>query len=111
MSGVCSNRWLSRCFLQDEIENNHDLIATYRHYITATMNQANVSQFLRSYNSRNALEVERPIPGGNINARTLKLGPIHHLLSHHRDFGGSIVYKCLWMCCFPQMPDSAGGRR
>lgn len=91
MSGVSSNRWLSRCFLQEEIENNHDLIATYRHYITATMNQANVSQFLRSYNSRNALEVERPIPGGNINARTLKLGPNHHLLSHQREFGGRIV--------------------
>lgn len=37
------------------------------------MNQANVSQFLRSYHSRNALEVERPVPGGSINVRTLKL--------------------------------------
>ncbi|TNN02360.1 protein NDRG1-like [Takifugu flavidus] len=63
---------ITQLFGKEEIENNHDLIATYRHYITATMNQANVSQFLRSYNSRNALEVERPIPGGNINARTLR---------------------------------------
>uniref|UniRef100_A0A669B1G4 N-myc downstream regulated 1b n=1 Tax=Oreochromis niloticus TaxID=8128 RepID=A0A669B1G4_ORENI len=57
---------------KDEILTNHDLIATYRHHITTTMNQANVSQFFRSYNHRNALEVERPIPGGNINVRTLK---------------------------------------
>uniref|UniRef100_A0A8C2X3K9 Protein NDRG2 n=1 Tax=Cyclopterus lumpus TaxID=8103 RepID=A0A8C2X3K9_CYCLU len=28
--------------------------------------------FLRSYNNRTALEVERPVAGGNINARTLK---------------------------------------
>ncbi|XP_029307057.1 protein NDRG1-like [Cottoperca gobio] len=63
---------LSHFFRKDEIETNHDLIATYRHYITATMDESNVSHFLRSYNSRNALEVERPIPGGNINARTLK---------------------------------------
>lgn len=58
---------------QDEIENNHDLIATYRHHITTTMNQENVTQFFRSYNSRNALEVERPVPGGTITVRTLKL--------------------------------------
>ncbi|CAG00008.1 unnamed protein product, partial [Tetraodon nigroviridis] len=63
---------ITHLFGKDEIENNHDLIATYRHYVTATMNQANVSQFLRSYNNRNALEVERPVPGGNVNARTLK---------------------------------------
>lgn len=65
-----------RMFLsQDEIETNHDLIATYRHHITTTMNQSNVSQFLRSFNGRGALEVERPVPGGNINVRTLKSVP------------------------------------
>lgn len=64
---------ISNCFFQEEIETNHDLIATYRHYISTTMNQSNVSQFLRSYNSRGALEVERPVPGGSINVRTLKL--------------------------------------
>lgn len=37
------------------------------------MNQSNVSQFVRSFNNRGPLEVERPIPGGNITARTLKL--------------------------------------
>ncbi|XP_068591541.1 protein NDRG1-like [Cebidichthys violaceus] len=63
---------ITHLFGKDEIETNHDLIATYRHHITTTMNQSNVSQFLQSYSKRNALEVERPVPGGNINARTLK---------------------------------------
>ncbi|XP_049440028.1 protein NDRG1-like [Epinephelus fuscoguttatus] len=63
---------IAHLFGKDEIQTNLDLIATYRHYITTTMNQSNVSQFLRSYNNRTALEVERPIPGGNINVRTLK---------------------------------------
>uniref|UniRef100_A0AAQ6A9C5 N-myc downstream regulated 1b n=1 Tax=Amphiprion ocellaris TaxID=80972 RepID=A0AAQ6A9C5_AMPOC len=63
---------ITHLFGKEEIQTNHDLIATYRHHITATMNQANVSQFFRSYNSRGALEVERPVPGGNINVRTLK---------------------------------------
>uniref|UniRef100_A0A3B4Z4D1 Protein NDRG2 n=1 Tax=Stegastes partitus TaxID=144197 RepID=A0A3B4Z4D1_9TELE len=63
---------ITHLFGKEEIQTNHDLIATYRHHITTTMNQANVSQFLRSYNSRGVLEVERPVPGGNINVRTLK---------------------------------------
>ncbi|XP_030248504.1 protein NDRG1-like [Sparus aurata] len=63
---------ITHLFGKEEIETNHDLIATYRHYIATTMNQSNVSQFLRSYNSRGALEVERPVPGGSINVRTLK---------------------------------------
>ncbi|XP_074539508.1 protein NDRG1-like [Halichoeres trimaculatus] len=63
---------IAHLFGKEEIQMNHDLIATYRHHITTTMNQSNVSQFFRSYNQRNALEVERPVPGGNINARTLK---------------------------------------
>uniref|UniRef100_A0A672YFB5 N-myc downstream regulated 1b n=1 Tax=Sphaeramia orbicularis TaxID=375764 RepID=A0A672YFB5_9TELE len=63
---------ITHLFGKDEIQTNHDLIATYRHHITTTMNQSNVSQFFRSYNNRLSLEVERPVPGGNINARTLK---------------------------------------
>uniref|UniRef100_A0A8C5GYV4 Protein NDRG1-like n=1 Tax=Gouania willdenowi TaxID=441366 RepID=A0A8C5GYV4_GOUWI len=63
---------IAHLFGTEEIQNNHDLIATYRHHITTTMNQANVSQFFRSYKQRNALEVERPLPEGNIQARTLK---------------------------------------
>lgn len=70
-----TSRIFLSCFLilQDEIQTNLDLIATYRHHITTMMNQSNVIQFLRSYNNRTALEVERPVPGGNINVRTLKL--------------------------------------
>ncbi|KAM4581417.1 protein NDRG1-like [Odontesthes bonariensis] len=63
---------ITHLFGKEEIQTNHDLVATYRHYITTTMNQFNLSQFFRSYCSRNGLEVERPIPGANINARTLK---------------------------------------
>uniref|UniRef100_A0A8C6UT64 N-myc downstream regulated 1b n=1 Tax=Neogobius melanostomus TaxID=47308 RepID=A0A8C6UT64_9GOBI len=63
---------IAHIFGKDEIQTNHDLIATYRHHITATMNQSNVNQFYRSYHSRGALEVERPVPGGSINVRTLK---------------------------------------
>uniref|UniRef100_A0A672G5K3 N-myc downstream regulated 1b n=1 Tax=Salarias fasciatus TaxID=181472 RepID=A0A672G5K3_SALFA len=63
---------ITQLFGKEEIQNNHDLIATYRHHITTTMNQSNVSQFFRSYKQRTALEVERPIPGGNVNVRTLK---------------------------------------
>ncbi|XP_044065158.1 protein NDRG1-like [Siniperca chuatsi] len=63
---------ITHLFGKEEIQTNHDLIATYRHHITTTMNQSNVSQFFRSYNNRNVLEVERPVPGGTINVRTLK---------------------------------------
>ncbi|CAG6015818.1 protein NDRG1-like [Menidia menidia] len=63
---------ITHLFGKDEIQTNHDLIATYRHHITTKMNQFNVSLFYRCYNSRSPLELERPIPGGNINARTLK---------------------------------------
>uniref|UniRef100_A0A3Q2NUI4 N-myc downstream regulated 1b n=1 Tax=Fundulus heteroclitus TaxID=8078 RepID=A0A3Q2NUI4_FUNHE len=62
---------ITHLFGKDEILTNQDLVATYRHYFTTTMNQSNVSQFLRSYNNRNALEVERPVAGGNVNVRTL----------------------------------------
>lgn len=60
------------CVQQDELQTNHELVATYRHHITATMNQSNVSQFLRSYNSRGALEMERPALGaGHAHVKTL----------------------------------------
>uniref|UniRef100_A0A4W5JMS0 Uncharacterized protein n=1 Tax=Hucho hucho TaxID=62062 RepID=A0A4W5JMS0_9TELE len=49
-----------------------DLIATYRNHITNDVNQSNLAQFFKSYQSRRDLEIERPVPGGNINVRTLK---------------------------------------
>ncbi|XP_047454828.1 protein NDRG1-like [Mugil cephalus] len=63
---------ITHLFGKEEIQTNHDLIATYRHHINTTMNQSNLSQFLHSYNQRSPLDVERPVPGGNINVRTLK---------------------------------------
>ncbi|KAJ0066116.1 hypothetical protein NL108_001328, partial [Boleophthalmus pectinirostris] len=63
---------IAHIFGKEEIQTNLDLIATYRHHITTNMNQSNISQFLRSYNNRPALEVERPVPGGNVTVRTLK---------------------------------------
>ncbi|XP_072317000.1 protein NDRG1-like [Eucyclogobius newberryi] len=63
---------IAHIFGKEEIQTNQDLMATYRHQITTTMNQSNVSQFFRSYNNRPALEVERPVPGGHITVRTLK---------------------------------------
>lgn len=63
---------ISHLFGKDEIQNNLDLIATYRHYINTSMNQTNLGHFWRSYNSRRALDVERPAPEGTISVRTLK---------------------------------------
>ncbi|XP_031441617.1 protein NDRG1a isoform X2 [Clupea harengus] len=63
---------ITHLFGKEEIQQNHDLIATYRHHILNDMNQFNLHLFVKSYNSRRDLEIERPIPGGAINARTLK---------------------------------------
>ena len=57
---------------QKEIETNHEVIAMFRHDIMTYMNESNVAQFLRCYNSRTALELKRPVPGVNLNGRTLK---------------------------------------
>ncbi|KTF89272.1 hypothetical protein cypCar_00046636, partial [Cyprinus carpio] len=50
--------------------NNHELIATFCHLI-ANINQSNLQQLVKSYKRRWNLEIERPVQGGNINARTL----------------------------------------
>ncbi|MFT7811597.1 protein NDRG1-like, partial [Arapaima gigas] len=63
---------ITHLFGKEEIHNNHDLIATYRHHILNEVNQANLHLFVKSYNSRRDLEIERPIPGGHITVRTLK---------------------------------------
>uniref|UniRef100_A0A7N6ASK7 N-myc downstream regulated 1a n=1 Tax=Anabas testudineus TaxID=64144 RepID=A0A7N6ASK7_ANATE len=55
---------------QEEIHHNQDLIATYRHHIINDMNQYNLHHFVKSYESRRDLEIERPVPGSNV--RTLK---------------------------------------
>uniref|UniRef100_A0A3B4BS63 N-myc downstream regulated 1a n=1 Tax=Pygocentrus nattereri TaxID=42514 RepID=A0A3B4BS63_PYGNA len=63
---------ISHLFGKEEIQQNHDLIATYRHHILNDMNQYNLHLFVKSYNSRRDLEIERPVPGGTINVRTIK---------------------------------------
>uniref|UniRef100_A0A8B9RJ96 N-myc downstream regulated 1b n=1 Tax=Astyanax mexicanus TaxID=7994 RepID=A0A8B9RJ96_ASTMX len=63
---------ISHLFGKEEIQNNHDLIATFRHHITTSINQTNLQQFVKSYNSRRNLDIERPAPTGNANVKTLK---------------------------------------
>ncbi|XP_063076386.1 protein NDRG1b [Engraulis encrasicolus] len=63
---------ITHIFSKEEIQTNHDLIATYRHHIQNGVNQHNLQQFVKSYNSRRALDVERPVQGSSINVRTLK---------------------------------------
>ncbi|XP_044028384.1 protein NDRG1a isoform X1 [Siniperca chuatsi] len=61
---------ITHLFGKEEIHNNHDLIGTYRHHILNDMNQFNLHLFVKSYESRRDLEIERPVPGSSI--RTLK---------------------------------------
>ncbi|XP_029370815.1 protein NDRG1a isoform X2 [Echeneis naucrates] len=61
---------ITHLFGKEEINHNHNLIATYRHHILNDMNQFNLHLFVKSYESRRDLEIERPVPGSN--ARTLK---------------------------------------
>uniref|UniRef100_A0A8C6P8I9 Protein NDRG2 n=1 Tax=Nothobranchius furzeri TaxID=105023 RepID=A0A8C6P8I9_NOTFU len=61
---------ITHLFGKEEINHNHDLIATYRHHILNDMNQFNLHLFVKAYESRRDLEIERPVPG--VNVRTLK---------------------------------------
>uniref|UniRef100_A0A8C2DVZ6 N-myc downstream regulated 1b n=1 Tax=Cyprinus carpio TaxID=7962 RepID=A0A8C2DVZ6_CYPCA len=63
---------ISHLFGKEEIQNNHELISTFRHLITNNINQSNLQQFVKSYKSRRNLEIERPVQGGNLNARMLQ---------------------------------------
>ncbi|XP_035038118.1 protein NDRG1a isoform X1 [Hippoglossus stenolepis] len=61
---------IGHLFGKEEIHNNQDMIATYRHHIQHDMNPFNLHLFIKSYESRRDLEVERPVPGSHV--RTLK---------------------------------------
>ncbi|XP_008420021.1 protein NDRG1a isoform X1 [Poecilia reticulata] len=61
---------ITHLFGKEEINHNHDLIATFRHHILNNMNQFNLHLFVKAYTSRRDLDIERPVPG--CNARTLK---------------------------------------
>ncbi|MEQ2315038.1 Protein ndrg1 [Ameca splendens] len=59
---------ITHLFGKEEI--NQDLVARYRHHIMNDMNQFNLHLFVKAYESRRDLDIERPVPGHN--ARTLK---------------------------------------
>ncbi|XP_072918178.1 protein NDRG3b isoform X4 [Hemitrygon akajei] len=61
---------LAHHFSSDELENNLELIQTYRLHISQDINQENMYLFVNSYNSRRDLEIERPIVG--VNETTVK---------------------------------------
>ncbi|XP_074469015.1 protein NDRG1a isoform X2 [Sebastes fasciatus] len=61
---------IGHLFGKEEIHHNQDLIGTYRHHILNDMNQFNLHLFIKAYESRRDLEIERPIPGSHV--RTLK---------------------------------------
>uniref|UniRef100_A0A9J8C9L4 N-myc downstream regulated 1a n=1 Tax=Cyprinus carpio carpio TaxID=630221 RepID=A0A9J8C9L4_CYPCA len=63
---------ISHLFGKEEIQQNHELIGRYRHHVVNDMNQYNLQLFVKCYNSRRDLEIERPVPGGHVNVRTLK---------------------------------------
>uniref|UniRef100_A0AAY4CGF9 Protein NDRG1 n=1 Tax=Denticeps clupeoides TaxID=299321 RepID=A0AAY4CGF9_9TELE len=63
---------ITHLFGKEEIQNDHDLIATFRHHVTNNVNQTNLQHFVKSYYGRKDLEIERPVPGGNMNVKTLK---------------------------------------
>ncbi|CAM4701969.1 unnamed protein product [Leuciscus chuanchicus] len=62
---------ISHLFGKEEI-HNHELISTFRHLIANNVNQSNLHQFVKSYKSRQDLEIERPVQGGNVNVQTLQ---------------------------------------
>uniref|UniRef100_A0A8C9QXT1 N-myc downstream regulated 1b n=1 Tax=Scleropages formosus TaxID=113540 RepID=A0A8C9QXT1_SCLFO len=62
---------IDHLFAKEEIQNNPNLVETYRQYITNDINQTNLQHFVRSYNSRRDLEIERSLEGENMNVRTL----------------------------------------
>uniref|UniRef100_A0A8I6ALQ5 Protein NDRG3 n=1 Tax=Rattus norvegicus TaxID=10116 RepID=A0A8I6ALQ5_RAT len=64
---------LAHHFGQEELKTNLELIQSYRLQIAQDINQGNLELFLRSYDRRRDLEIERPILGQNDNRlKTLK---------------------------------------
>ncbi|XP_077599276.1 protein NDRG1a isoform X2 [Stigmatopora nigra] len=61
---------ISHLFGKEEISRNQDMVATYRHHVMKDMNQFNLQLFIKAYESRRDLEIERPVPGSN--NRTIK---------------------------------------
>ncbi|KAJ8013240.1 hypothetical protein DPEC_G00051210 [Dallia pectoralis] len=62
---------IDHMFGKKEIQNNPDLIATYRKQIANSVNRSNLAQFIKSYQSRRDLEIGKLVPGTHNNVRTL----------------------------------------
>ncbi|XP_066558554.1 protein NDRG3 isoform X2 [Amia ocellicauda] len=52
-------------FSHEELQDNQELIQTYRLHIAQDINQDNLNLFCTSYNGRRDLEIERPVTGLN----------------------------------------------
>uniref|UniRef100_A0A672IRC9 Protein NDRG1-like n=1 Tax=Salarias fasciatus TaxID=181472 RepID=A0A672IRC9_SALFA len=58
---------IGHLFGKEEIHHNQDMIATFRHHIVNDMNQYNLHLFVKAYDSRRDLDIERPVPGNFFN--------------------------------------------
>ncbi|KAI4565679.1 hypothetical protein MJT46_009054 [Ovis ammon polii x Ovis aries] len=56
---------VSHLFGKEEMQNNVEVVHTYRHHIVNDMNPGNLHLFINAYNSRRDLEIERPMPGAH----------------------------------------------
>ncbi|MGH0145047.1 UNVERIFIED_CONTAM: hypothetical protein FKN15_014506 [Acipenser sinensis] len=61
----CAKGWIDWAASKEELQDNLELIQTYRLHISQDINQDNLYLFVSSYNSRRDLEIERPVPGLN----------------------------------------------
>uniref|UniRef100_A0A667X8Q6 Protein NDRG2 n=1 Tax=Myripristis murdjan TaxID=586833 RepID=A0A667X8Q6_9TELE len=93
---------ITHLFGKEEIHHNHDLIATYRHHIMNDMNQFNLHLFVKSYNSRRDLDVERPVPG--IIARSLKCPCLPRSDTHTATKKKSLMTNNLLACALSLQP-------
>ncbi|XP_025778770.1 protein NDRG1 [Puma concolor] len=56
---------VSHLFGKEEMQNNVEVVHTYRQHIVKDMNPGNLHLFINAYNSRRDLEIERPMPGAH----------------------------------------------
>uniref|UniRef100_A0A5F9C814 N-myc downstream regulated 1 n=1 Tax=Oryctolagus cuniculus TaxID=9986 RepID=A0A5F9C814_RABIT len=56
---------VSHLFGKEEMQNNVEVVHTYRQHILNDLNPGNLHLFINAYNSRRDLEIERPMPGAH----------------------------------------------
>uniref|UniRef100_A0A7N5P5Z4 Protein NDRG2 n=1 Tax=Ailuropoda melanoleuca TaxID=9646 RepID=A0A7N5P5Z4_AILME len=56
---------VSHLFGKEEMQNNVEVVHTYRQHIVNDLNPGNLHLFINAYNSRRDLEIERPMPGAH----------------------------------------------